>query len=412
MTNPLIYPLFICSLILMSVGKSCSKESDSPEPESSNSITVNSVARTSVNITAIISLGKIDKRRTVYSAGICYGVDLKPTFERDKVYPINLSLLSSNEKQTVEIPRLQPGTLYYARPYVQDDSEIWYGESVTFTTLSNGPASGIKIVEVSNSRSTINLYSNQWNTRFKVSITDDGGNPITAKGYCYSTTQKEPTLENSKVIRVGEGKDSFERGMSMDPDHVNYIRAFAYNSAGTSYSNTIEVINPLEVGYPHKGGVIAYIFKPGEKGYKAGETHGLLVSLSMKSVGTSLHWGADYCENYSVSTSTLLGDGYANTIKIVNANPYLPTQQCGLSVFKSALEHKSYGHGGWFIPSWEEVEKIQKNYYLTSWVKSTLLGTSSMASKDKMYVFSREWPSSKIEVSKKNDPPVSYISYF
>lgn len=401
MKYSLIYTLSIGILMLLSCNKS--NDPDTPNNQKSNGVTTikyDEVTRTSAKVIGLIS-GK--NGSSILSAGICFGVDPDPTYSDSRFYPF--PNLQSREEQTVMLISLKPQTRYYARACINDNSGTRYAQTVSFTTLSNGVATGIKMTETSR-KPDISNY--RWIVRVNVSIADDGGNPITASGICYSTTQTAPTIENSTVARAGS-RHIFEWPISLNPDDTYYVRAFAYNSAGTSYSNTIVLKSPVEFGYPHKGGVIAYIFKQGDKGYKPNETHGLLVSLPLKT--RSIYWGGNYCENYPVSTSTLLGEGYANTVKIVNAQTSPPGTQCSLTIFKQVLEEKFHGHGGWFIPSWEEVEKIHKTaYYLQGAVG--YLGTSSMAGKDSMYVFDRNWPSSKIPVSKNRSPFVSYIGYF
>ena len=65
-------------------------------------------------------------------------------------------------------------------------------------------------------------------------ITDDGGAHIISKGICWNTTS-DPTIDNAKTIEAG-GSVSFTSNLSqLLPATTYYVRAYAVNSAGTSY---------------------------------------------------------------------------------------------------------------------------------------------------------------------------------
>jgi uncharacterized protein (TIGR02145 family) len=72
-------------------------------------------------------------------------------------------------------------------------------------------------------------------------ITDDGGNDITAKGVVWSR-EKNPTIESHLGITMdGIGKDDFISALTgLYPETQYYVRAYATNSAGTAYGNTVD----------------------------------------------------------------------------------------------------------------------------------------------------------------------------
>ena len=66
-------------------------------------------------------------------------------------------------------------------------------------------------------------------------ITNDGGATITERGICWSTSQY-PT-KNGSHVAVGSGTGNFSGSMSgLSPSTTYYVRAYATNVAGTSYS--------------------------------------------------------------------------------------------------------------------------------------------------------------------------------
>ena len=69
-------------------------------------------------------------------------------------------------------------------------------------------------------------------------ITSDGGADITAKGVCWGTSQN-PTLTDNKTSD-GTGTGIFTSNLtSLTPKSIYNVRAYATNSAGTSYGNEV-----------------------------------------------------------------------------------------------------------------------------------------------------------------------------
>ena len=69
-------------------------------------------------------------------------------------------------------------------------------------------------------------------------ITSDGGEDITEKGVCWSTTS-DPTIADSKTSD-GKGSASFSSNMvGLAEGTPYYVRAYATNSVGTAYGNPV-----------------------------------------------------------------------------------------------------------------------------------------------------------------------------
>lgn len=69
-------------------------------------------------------------------------------------------------------------------------------------------------------------------------ITSDGGSEIIARGVCWSTDQ-EPTIADKKTVEVG-GLGNFSSSMtSLSPNTSFYSRAYAINTAGVGYGNSL-----------------------------------------------------------------------------------------------------------------------------------------------------------------------------
>jgi uncharacterized protein (TIGR02145 family) len=77
-----------------------------------------------------------------------------------------------------------------------------------------------------------------------VTITNDGGDSVSERGVCWSTTSN-PTTSNSKTTdSTGIGSFS-SRITNLTPGITYYVRAYATNSAGTEYSNQVSFITIL-----------------------------------------------------------------------------------------------------------------------------------------------------------------------
>ena len=69
-------------------------------------------------------------------------------------------------------------------------------------------------------------------------VTADGGATVTARGICWSATNKTPTTADGNVIS-GSGLGSYSSSISgLTPGTTYYVNGYATNSIGTSYSSS------------------------------------------------------------------------------------------------------------------------------------------------------------------------------
>ena len=115
------------------------------------------------------------------------------------------------------------------------------------------------------------------------------------------------------------------------------------------------------VGQYFQGGIIAYILKSGDNGYDPAIPHGLIVAPSNISINGNLQfeWG---CQGTSVTTSTDLGSGQANTTAIVNS-----CSQYSSFAAKLCDDLVLNGFNDWYLPSKDEMQKIFTNYSQAVW---------------------------------------------
>jgi hypothetical protein len=239
-------------------------------------------------------------------------------------------------------------------------------DSITYTISNPGNLAIISTTAITNI--TPFIVSSGGN------ITDDGGSPITDKGVCWSVSSN-PTTANDKISN-GSGSGSYTCSVGgLLANTVYYIRAYATNSAGTSYGNELMFntldSNSLYVGKNYGGGIIAYILQPGDLGYDPIVNHGFIVSET--DLG-SYEWG---CQGTSILTASGIGEGMSNTLAIVDSCTTIgiAAQVCN--------DLDLNGYTDWYLPSIDELNMLYTNQSLigggftnTSYWSSTELGSA------------------------------------
>jgi surface protein len=159
----------------------------------------------------------------ITARGVCWSASPNPTVEDSKTEDgTGVGSFTSN------LTALVKDTKYYLRAYAVNEVGASYSEEVFFTTRDGVVTLTTSAIE----DITINSATSGG------TISDDGGAEITAKGVCWSTTPN-PTVEDSKTAD-GTGVGSFTSNLTaLVKDTKYYLRAYAVNEAGTSYSEEV-----------------------------------------------------------------------------------------------------------------------------------------------------------------------------
>ena len=158
----------------------------------------------------------------VTERGICWGTTQNPTIGGS-----HLANGSGLGYFAVEMTGLTSETTYYVRAYAKNNSGTAYGQQMTFTTLAIGAPSV----------TTLDVIRIRHNYAVGVArVTDQGNDPNTERGVCWSSTNPLPTIDDNHASNgTGEGNYSVDM-TNLEPNTRYYMRAYATNSNGqTTY---------------------------------------------------------------------------------------------------------------------------------------------------------------------------------
>ena len=320
-----------------------------------NSTSVSTITATNVTSNSAISGGTIssDGGNTIISKGVCWSSTINPTINDS-----HTNEGSGANNFTSTISNLAPGTNYYYRAYITNSNGVYYGNTYILSATATLPTV------------TTNLVTNiTYNSAISGgNVTNDGGAAITARGVCWCTCLA-PTI-NDNHTTDGSGLGSFVSQLNnLGSNYDIYVRAYATNSQGTSYGETIYFITPQipVVGSNYLGGIVGYIFQQGDTGYIPGETHGIIAAPADQ--GTA-QWG---CLGIDINgaDSVAIGDGQQNTTDIVNG--------CNTNSIAAKICYDLIlgGYSDWYLPSKDELNKLYINRNVIGGFAPSVYWTSS-----------------------------------
>lgn len=181
---------------------------------------------TEITRTTAVCGGKIisNSGAEIIECGICWATVPNPTIDADHIVAED-----GQDIFTLEMSELMPEIRYYVRAYAKNSVGFVYGNEVSFVT---GDA-------VLPSVTTLDVADITWTTaKGGGNVTDDGDAEITERGICWSTSHNPTT--NESHANSGTGTGSFTVNMTgLTANTTYYVRAYAINSAGTSYGSEV-----------------------------------------------------------------------------------------------------------------------------------------------------------------------------
>lgn len=178
----------------------------------------------------------------ISKVGICWAIGNTPSKD-DTAYEMDYS------DNVIELPisNLKPETSYYARAYAINKNGVSYSYTMYFTTDKTPPQEGDnelpgttegKRPEVGNLRSTGTFKDR---LELTAEIYNDGGLPITAKGFVWSQTQYSPEIGQEGTTHIPvttDGNDMATVLRGLTPGTYYYVSVYATNEKGTTYYST------------------------------------------------------------------------------------------------------------------------------------------------------------------------------
>ena len=226
--------------------------------------------------------------------------------------------------------------------------------------------------------------ANAGNAQATISFTapsNDGGSTITS----YTATSNPGGITGT-VNQSGSGSITVTR---LTNDTAYTFSVTATNAIGTSAASaasnsaTPVYVEP-EVGDFYQGGVVFYLFEPGDEGYVAGEIHGLTAAIVDQS--SAIQWSNSY--DYITLYGEAIGSGSSNTDAIIS-------NQGAPEISYAAGLARAYNGGGytdWFLPSKYELFKMCLN--------KAAINTTAVANGGSNFSASWYWSSSQTDYNR------------
>lgn len=185
-----------------------------------------------------------------------------------------------------------------------------------------------------------------------------------ALGICWNTEPLPTPFNKFQLFDPSKKTIDFELN-NLTPNTDYYFRVFFLSDQGVAeylIDITVSTLPELKIGDYYQGGIIAYLFKPRDSLYIAGEQHGLIISVD--ELGFA-NWGM-YGKAVEGGTSIRVGYGALNTANILNFFGQGAAHAHNNSTNSDALRiihpyaaalcasYKKEGWDDWFLPSKED----------------------------------------------------------
>jgi len=221
-------------VILPSVLSGCSKDSEPLPVPTLPVLTTASI--TSIGDTSASGGGNItsDGGAAITVRGVCWSTTPGPT----TALGTKTADGTGSGTFTSSVTGLTENTEYFIRAYATNSVGTAYGNELNFTTTDQITLAGLTTAAISLIGQTIATGGGN--------ISSDGGSPVTSRGVCWSTTINPTASLDTKTID-GTGTGAFTSSITgLSANTTYYVRAYATNSAGTSYGDETSFKSNLE----------------------------------------------------------------------------------------------------------------------------------------------------------------------
>ena len=229
---------YVRAYAINSAGTSYGSDVSFTTLSASTTPTVSTAAISNITQTTATSGGNVssDGGASVTAYGVCYNTSSYPSLAS-----AHTTDGTGTGSYTSSLTGLSANTTYHVRAYATNSQGTSYGSDVQFNTLAVVASPTVTTTSVTGI--TISTAISGGN------VTSDGGASVTARGVAYSTSTN-PTISGN-YTSDGSGTGSFTSNIiGLIPSTLYYVRAYATNSAGTSYGNQVTFTTTAVVTAP------------------------------------------------------------------------------------------------------------------------------------------------------------------
>jgi hypothetical protein len=341
-------------------------------PTVSSTATVTSITGTTATSGGTIT---VDGGATVTSRGLVWG-----TTTGSSTYSVTSG--SGTGTYTASLTGLSIATTYFVRAFATNSAGTVYGPEVQFSTPSTATVASTITSTITSSTAILGGV-----------LTSNGG-ATTTIGIMYSTASNFGTFSTT-TINANAVAGTYTTTISgLSELTTYYAKVFATNAAGTIYGPSLSFSTPavpVTLGGQFQGGTVVYIYKSGDPGYIAGETHGIIMSNNFLNNSQSTVWSSETTTTSTNATGTALGAGLTNSNTIYSA---IASNASAVNLCRNySVTISGITYSNWYLPSIGEWNAIYNNS------STGKLGSFSRDSDANISGVTYAWTSSEISAS-------------
>lgn len=162
----------------------------------------------------------------VIKRGFVADLTENPVLKKGKIFDVGFGLGAFE----ISLKGLESGKQYFIRTFATTAKDTVYSEQKQFITLSAPKVETLVLTDIT----TVSVKTGG-------NVTADFGKEVTEKGVCFSKTNENPTIADTKVIHAEKGLGTYNTLVDkLTKNTEYYVRAYAVNNQGVGYGEVIK----------------------------------------------------------------------------------------------------------------------------------------------------------------------------